>query len=289
MIDALKQSGYSVALVFNRTVLPDEVLEFYSSVDVVISRGNYAYDIGSYKTGIEYFRNSIDSNTDLVLANDSSYCWEKTSKLIVDVLECRSSFVGITENRHKRHLQAYFVKFTGGSEATDAAVSFFQNLRLRGSKNWAINKGELGLSKYMLAHKFSLYPMVNSSRLFSLGDPQTITNTEAVKLSHLIFGSQLSLVNKTADDNTLMSFLIGEAYERLSVHHYLGISLGIEFGVPFKLDLNEIYSGLELVAEIKKHGLETELADLVSWYGLRARRVVGSHGIERSFATRNLR
>lgn len=289
LIDTLKERGYLVALVFNRTVLPDEIRKNYSLVDVVIRRGNYAYDIGSYKAGLKYFKDSIDSSTDLILANDSAYCWEKSSSLIFDVLESGSPFVGITENKRKRHLQAYFLRFAGGSGATDAAVHFFQRLHLRGSKTWAINKGELGLSSHMLSNKFSVCPIVNSGRLSALGKPQTITRTEAVKLSPKILGTQFPILTEPADFSTLDAVLIGETYENFSVHHYLGISLGIEFGVPFKLDLTEIYSGSEIANEISKHGLSAELSELISWYGLRARRVVGSRGLERSFATRNLR
>jgi hypothetical protein len=289
LIDALKERGYLVALVFNRTILLDEIQQNYSLVDVVIRRGNYAYDIGSYKAGLKYFKDRINSSTDLILANDSAYCWKKSSRLIFDVLESCSPFVGITENKRKRHLQAYLLRFTGGSGATDAAVRFFQKLHLRGSKNWAINKGELGLSSHMLSNNFSVCPVVNSGRMSASGKPQTITKTEAIKLSPMILGTQFPILTNTTDVSTLDSVLIGETYEKFSAHHYLGISLGIEFGVPFKLDLNEIYSGSEIANEISKHGLSAELSELVSWYGLRARRVVGSRGFERSFATRNLR
>lgn len=277
LIQELKNQSYKVIVVFNRNVDEEEIRIYNAVADAIICRENFGYDIGAYRDGILYLGKSLNDHVDLVLANDSVFYWSKSSGPVVDVLKSTEEFGGLTSNRNRHHLQAYFLVFARNTGATELVARYLKGLTIRSSKNWAIRRGEIGISRLMLKNGF--LPTVYSHPMnFAQGRELTLLECESRRLRRMFNNEKLTDLE-----------VVGQAFEKHSVHHLLGLSLGIVHGIPFKLDLTEIYYATEIIAEVTAAGLSEELADLTTWYSGRVKRGVGEHGLSRLFAKVNLR
>lgn len=125
-------------------------------------RANIGYDFGSYLYGltvlVEEFGISID-RLSVLLTNDS--CYGPYTSLI-DVFACfdapgmpAKAVFGITESGEiTRHLQSYWMYFPAG--VAGHALTFLRSLTATDTRDAAINHGEVGLSKHLLAQGCAL-------------------------------------------------------------------------------------------------------------------------------------
>jgi len=282
VIKFLNDSRYSVVLVANRNLSESEIAEYAPYVVAVIVRPNVGYDFGAYKTGASYVSKFIQPNTDLVLVNDSVYFLPETIPLLKEVLESRFDVSGVTANRNKYHLQSYFIRFNGEGGATTIAFEFLEKFRTRHGKVRAIKRGEIELSRVLMRKNMKLGEVVTP-----------------VKACQSIAGYMQQFERGTSTKDTgpheLDSLrnddmkLISEVFNSRSGIHYFGVSLALRLGVPIKLDLNEVHDSLQIVTSLASSKLGEELTPLIEWFSRRSRRGLAEHGLQRSFAIRNLR
>lgn len=273
----LRDQGFKIVLVFNRSIDSEELSVYDPLADAIICRENFGYDIGAYRDGLLYLGELLNDEVDLILANDSVYYWSKSRGPVVETINRVRGFAGLTSNRSRHHVQAYFLVFRGQTGATELVAKYLTNLIIRSSKNWAIRRGEIGISRRMLSNGFQ--PSVYSHPLNFFEDYVPLLKECERRKLRRVFN----------DESLTDSEIVGQAFEKFSVHHLLGLSLGLNQGVPFKLDLTEVYHATEIHDEISAAGLNDELRELTEWYSRRIRRGVGEHGLARAFAKLNLR
>ncbi len=122
----------------------------------VIKRKNIGYDFYSYKVGIE--RLDLSHYDELIICNDSTFGPIMPIKNIFDKMNNeKCDFWGITDSEEiAYHLQSYFLVFRKKILKSHEFSDFWNKLKILEDKKEIIKRYEVGLSKVLLTHNYTL-------------------------------------------------------------------------------------------------------------------------------------
>jgi glycosyltransferase involved in cell wall biosynthesis len=160
----LQQAGCDIVFVSTADSLPQcQVDELLTVCEMVVVRGNYGYDFGSYKCGIDLVNGELAGYSKLVLTNDSVYGpFNNISELInhgdsneLDVWGATDSFA------ISYHIQSYFIICKSNVFQSTAFNEFWGVVRwnqeaFRLKKQQIIDNYEIGMSTHFIDHGFRL-------------------------------------------------------------------------------------------------------------------------------------
>ncbi len=148
----LHMAGYSVMLVSNAQMQPDDIARVQPNVWRIITRPNFGYDFGGYRDGIRLLDYEEIVPDELIILNDSIYFpilpEDDTIKRLEQndadisgmVLRCRGS---------ERFLESYFYLIKGHVLQNRAFRDFWNNYTFTSNKYKTIRRGERGFSAAM--------------------------------------------------------------------------------------------------------------------------------------------
>ncbi len=153
----LKQNGYSVMLVANHNLKPEDKALLEPVTWQIVERPNLGYDFGGYRDGIRIIQERGLKLDALVVMNDSIW-WPiaKNDSALTEIEQAGKDVMGMImrpsgkprkRSRHRApHLQSYFFWFGASVLRNEAFLSFWSDYRLSSFKYNAIRRGELRLT-----------------------------------------------------------------------------------------------------------------------------------------------
>lgn len=152
-----------LAEVFDKVVvaspspLDQEAVHLISERAELIRRGNYGYDFGSWRDGLE--RENWASGYDEVLLTNDSYVgfFRPLEEIIVEMSSRPFDVWGITRTRRVAdHIQSYFLYFNKTVVQSRTFRDYWTGMKLAKDRRDAILKHEVGVSRSMVEGGFRL-------------------------------------------------------------------------------------------------------------------------------------
>jgi hypothetical protein len=151
-IDTLNRLRVNVVIVSNTALTESMREQLRSRCRCLVVRDNVGRDFGAYKDGIQIARSLERSLERLILLNDSViYLPHEIDGLFTKFLG-DEEYIGLTEvhDRH-HHVQSFLMSF-GPSVLRDPRFCVYWRRYIPiGTRRWSIHKGEVGLTRAMLA------------------------------------------------------------------------------------------------------------------------------------------
>lgn len=235
----LVEKGFTPLVVSNLRLAPQEREALLPLCWQLVERPNYGYDFGAYRDGILLALDLATGMHQLVLANDSAWFpipaasdWlAQAEQLNVDLAGAASNdgLVGYLAGANQkvpwkidptapRLHYCSFALLIGSRILSDPDFrQFWQKLKLTSDKYLTIQRGEVGLSRWIIARGYSHAATLDLTR-FDRDLQQMNTASLSELAAHLIIPEdvelrqrQLSLVNQPdtqSDPETLRSFIL---------------------------------------------------------------------------------
>ena len=156
----------------------------------LIERKNYGYDFGGYRDGVLFLSEKIRDLDKLILINDSTWFPITNNNSFMDFIDNSNlDFIGATShygfkrqrlpskktglskpqfnfNNKNFHYASYALSFSKKILKDENFLKFWKNLRLSGTKNLVVRRGEIGLTQYVVRNKkYSHGSLINSGKL----------------------------------------------------------------------------------------------------------------------------
>jgi len=156
----------------------------------LIERKNYGYDFGGYRDGVLFLSEKIRDLDKLILINDSTWFPITNNNSFMDFIDNSNlDFIGATShygfkrqrltskktslskpefnfNNKNFHYASYALSFSKKILKDENFLKFWKNLRLSGTKNLVVRRGEIGLTQYVVKNKkYSHGSFINSEKL----------------------------------------------------------------------------------------------------------------------------
>jgi len=166
----LTEAGFTVIFVSNAPRLSREAVDHLRpSCALILRRANVGYDFGALKDGIGQIP-VLERVDALLLVNDSVYGPFHPLKDIVTRMDGSADVWGITDSwEHQFHLQSFFLLFGRAAVQSPAFARFWSSVRYVQSKEWIIEKYEIGLTGTLMAGGLrcrALYPYREAAAAF---------------------------------------------------------------------------------------------------------------------------
>jgi hypothetical protein len=201
---------------------------------LLVHRRNAGRDFGAWKDVLGKALSLVPDAQELLLTNDSILGPILPLDPLWPVLRAAGEgMVGLTESLGGgAHLQSYFLLFRGGTAISDAAA-FLRRLRLSSSKWLIVQRGELGLTRHLLARGHRVMAVFGYERIAA-----AIAGDKTERLA--LIGADPRLAPLVSlPDNLQAAAVISALKDRpLNLTHHLWAQLVRRFGFPFlKTDL----------------------------------------------------
>lgn len=176
-LDHLIEKGYATTLISNLPLTGDDRAAVLPRCFRLIERPNFGYDFGGYRDGVLSLQDRLGKLDRLVLLNDS--CWFPLPQDVdwLDEAEARDlDFVGATSHygllrrdqevganvewnygprgRHF-HYASYAVSIGPKILRNAGFTGFWKRFALSNEKNITVRRGEIGLTQWVLARRYS--------------------------------------------------------------------------------------------------------------------------------------
>jgi hypothetical protein len=201
---------------------------------LLVHRRNAGRDFGAWKDAIGAALQLMPDAEELLLTNDSILGPILPLKPLWPILRAAGDgLVGLTESLGGgAHLQSYFLLFRGQAAIADAAA-FLRRLRLSSSKWLIVQRGELGLTRHMLARGHRVMAVFGYERI------ATAIAADRAEREALIGADQRLAPLISLPDHLQSAAVINALRDRpLNLTHHLWAQLVRQFGFPFlKTDL----------------------------------------------------
>ena len=147
---ALRDAGYAVVFVSSSPSFGTDALQRVLPLSaLVLLRLNLGYDFGAFKDGIEAL-GDLNRFEQVVLANDSVYGPLFDLGKILARCDASADIWGMTDNwAGGYHLQSYFLLFRTTALICPMLTAFFRSVRPVQSKQWVVQRYEIGLTRAM--------------------------------------------------------------------------------------------------------------------------------------------
>lgn len=151
-IDSLNEVGINIIIIVNSKPNKSQLSYLKENSIVVILRDNLGFDIGGFRDSTIYL-NSLQIEIDRVIyLNDSIYFFKSgLTDLFARLATTKSDICAPFENWEIHyHIQSFCFSISGRIFRTARFQKFWESYLPVNSRLWAINKGEVGLSRTMV-------------------------------------------------------------------------------------------------------------------------------------------
>jgi hypothetical protein len=234
-VAAYAQAGFAVVFITAAPAVAEPDWQVMRGIAALaVHRRNAGRDFGAWKDVIGNALHLMPDAEELLLTNDSILGPILPMDPLWPVLRAAGEgMVGLTESLGGgAHLQSYFLLFRGRASIADAAA-FLRRLRLSSSKWLIVQRGELGLTRYMLARGHKVMALFGYQRIAA-----AIASDKAERLA--LIGADKRLASLISMPDHLQEAAVIEALRDrpLNLTHHLWAQLIRRFGFPFlKTDL----------------------------------------------------
>ena len=185
------KNNYSPLVICNLPLSTQDQKEILSNCWTLIERKNYGYDFGGYREGILFLNEKLKKLDNLILINDSTWFPISHDNTYFDFIENSNlDFIGATSHygfprlqlptkredltkplnfnsRNRRfHYASYALSFSNKILKDNSFFNFWKKLRLSGTKNIIVRRGEVGITQYVLKNKnYSHGSLIDSRQL----------------------------------------------------------------------------------------------------------------------------
>jgi len=183
-IEAYKEAGFSIVFVsMSKSIAEADMLRLKSLCSVVIHRKSFGRDFGAWAHAAQLLQMSTLDVECLLLTNDSNIGPIYPLDSWVRACREKEGFFGLTESiQGESHLQSYFLVANGRS-AVRSTVDFLTRVMKPSHSKWLmIQRGEFGISKYMLRKKHLVSAVLDYETL------------ESALLDHPIYWAELAVM-----------------------------------------------------------------------------------------------
>ena len=166
---------YSPLVISNCVLSAEDKKKIKRNSWFLIERKNYGYDFGGYRDGVLFLKDKLFKINNMILLNDSAWFpISKNSDFLNFIETANLDFIGATShygferlrlpknreglrskikfNTKKRrfHYASYVLAFSKNILSDQNFFRFWKNLRLSGTKNIVVRRGEVGLTQWVI-------------------------------------------------------------------------------------------------------------------------------------------
>lgn len=235
------KNNYSPIVISNLPLIESDRSEILKNCCSLIERKNFGYDFGGYRDAILHLSNNIKKFDNLLLINDSTWFPILQDNAFINFINNSNlDFIGATshygferlklpskrENLPKTinfnsdnrnfHYASYALSFSKKILNDSNFYKFWKTLRLSGTKNVVVRRGEIGLTQFIIRNKYYSHgSFIDSEKLettlkeFSRGRLLKICHEVIVENKSLkIFKEKFLIDLENSSRNEIISFLI---------------------------------------------------------------------------------
>ena len=185
----------------------------------LIERKNYGYDFGGYRDGVLFLKDKLFKINNMILLNDSAWFPISKNNDFLNFIETANlDFIGATShygferlrlpknreglsskikfNTKKRrfHYASYVLAFSKNILSDQNFFRFWKNLRLSGTKNIVVRRGEVGLTQWVINKGiYSHGSYIDSGKLEKIFN--SLSKQELLKITQETIVENISLKN----------------------------------------------------------------------------------------------
>ncbi len=184
------RNNFTPLIVSNLPLLKKDKNLLLKNCWTLIERKNYGYDFGGYRDGVLFLSEKMRDLDKLILINDSTWFPILNNNSFTNFIDNSNlDFIGATSHygfKRKRlptkktellkpqfnlnnknfHYASYVLGFSKKILKDENFLKFWKNLRLSGTKNLVVRRGEIGLTQYVVKNKkYSHGSFINSEKL----------------------------------------------------------------------------------------------------------------------------
>jgi hypothetical protein len=234
-VAAYAKAGFAVVFITAAPALSEPDWQAMRDIAaLLVHRRNAGRDFGAWKDCIGQALTLVPDAEELLLTNDSILGPILPLEPLWPVLRAAGEgMVGLTESLGGgAHLQSFFLLFRGRSAISDAAA-FLRRLRLSSSKWLIVQRGELGLTRHMLARGHRVMAVFGYQRIAA-----AIADDRAERLALMAADARLAPLVALPEHLQAAAVINALKDRPLNLTHHLWAPLVRRFGFPFlKTDL----------------------------------------------------
>jgi len=234
-VTAYAEAGFAVVFITAApTISEPDWQAMQGLAALLIHRRNAGRDFGGWKDAVGKALQLMPDAEELLLTNDSILGPILPLEPLWPVLRAAGEgLVGLTESLGGgAHLQSYFLLFRGHAAIADAAA-FLRRLRLSSSKWLIVQRGELGLTRHLLARGHRVMAVFGYERIAA-----AIAGDKAERLALIGADPRLAALVSMPDHLQAAAVINALRDRPLNLTHHLWVQLVRRFGFPFlKTDL----------------------------------------------------
>lgn len=235
------KNNYSPIVISNLPLIESDRSEILKNCYSLIERKNFGYDFGGYRDAILHLSNKIKKFDNLLLINDSTWFPILQDNAFINFINNSNlDFIGATshygferlklpskredlpktinfnsDNRNF-HYASYALSFSKKILNDSNFYKFWKTLRLSGTKNVVVRRGEIGLTQFIIRNKYYSHgSFIDSEKLettlkeFSRERLLKICHEVIVENKSLkIFKEKFLIDLENSSRNEIISFLI---------------------------------------------------------------------------------
>ena len=232
-----RASGFEPLIVVNGIPSVD-FLSDVGSVAPLISRPNFGHDFAVYRdVFLEFTRRDQDSDSRLVLANDSVFYPDDFSAAFEEVIDLPSDLSGLTMSLSPVfHIQSYFLRFGPRALSSAGLAAFWEGYQSTSVRSRVIRCGEVALTQCALREGLTATPLSTASRVSALLREARIgiSDVNSWQDSLSPYWLQVLLPSPGGQQWNIEDLVLADS---LNPTHVWGILLSNLLAVPLKKDL----------------------------------------------------
>ena len=208
---------YSPLVISNCVLSAEDKKKIKRNSWFLIERKNYGYDFGGYRDGVLFLKDKLFKINNMILLNDSAWFpISKNSDFLNFIETANLDFIGATShygferlrlpknreglrskikfNTKKRrfHYASYVLAFSKNILSDQNFFRFWKNLRLSGTKNIVVRRGEVGLTQWVINKRiFSHGSYIDSGKLEKIFN--SLSKQELLKITQETIVENISL------------------------------------------------------------------------------------------------
>lgn len=210
---------YSPLVISNCVLSAEDKKRIKRNSWFLIERKNYGYDFGGYRDGVLFLKDKLFKINNMILLNDSAWFpISKNSDFLNFIETANLDFIGATShygferlrlpknreglsskikfNTKKRrfHYASYVLAFSKNILSDQNFFRFWKNLRLSGTKNIVVRRGEVGLTQWVINKGiYSHGSYIDSAKLEKIFN--SLSKQELLKITQETIVENISLKN----------------------------------------------------------------------------------------------
>ena len=210
---------YSPLVISNCVLSAEDKKKIKRNSWFLIERKNYGYDFGGYRDGVLFLKDKLFKINNMILLNDSAWFpISKNSDFLNFIETANLDFIGATShygferlrlpknreglrskikfNTKKRrfHYASYVLAFSKNILSDQNFFRFWKNLRLSGTKNIVVRRGEVGLTQWVINKGiYSHGSYIDSGKLEKIFN--SLSKQELLKITQETIVENISLKN----------------------------------------------------------------------------------------------